>query len=71
MQYFTVQLASNIDLTGKIFSYYAATYENRNGYNYLLLHYRSILPLSIHHLLGFVLRKNNGVILIFAQTLNR
>ena len=45
--YFTVQLASDIDLTGKIFSYYAATYENHNGHNYLLLHYRSILPLSI------------------------
>ena len=44
-----------IDLTGKIFSYYAATYENHNGHNYLLLllHYRSILPLSITCLVLF------------------
>ena len=46
-------LASNIDQTGKIFSYYAATYENYNGHNYLLLHYRSILPLSITCLVLF------------------
>ena len=51
--YGSVMLASNIDLTGKIFSYYAATYENHNGHNYLLLHYRSILPLSITCLVLF------------------
>ena len=41
------------DLTGKIFSNYAATYKNHNGHNYLLLHYRSILPLSITCLVLF------------------
>ena len=46
-------LASNIDQTGKIFSYYASTYKNHNGHNYLLLHYRSILPLSIACLVLF------------------
>ena len=37
--YGSVLLASNTDLNGKIFFYYAATYENHNGLNYLLLHY--------------------------------
>ena len=42
-----VLLASNTNLSGKIFCSYAGTYENYNNHNYLLLHFRSILALSI------------------------